>query len=796
MRFILRVAPSVLLFLFFAQVVMAGPQLSLTADEPVHMAQGYVYWTRGDFRFQPAVAQPPLPDLLAGAGLLLQPGPLPEAIPGWTDADFSCFVRAFVKWYGPALEAATFVARFPVTAVALIGAALVYRWAYERFGRRGGLLALTLFAFDPNLLAHAGLATTDVLVAIWGFVGVYTALRWSRGGHGLWGMASGAALGLALGSKTSGFFPLVIVGLLFAADALEASRAASGRPFLRVWICQAGRLALIVVIAAFTLWALYRFELRPLPGETVPLPFVTHLLIWKSLQAHISEGHIAFLMGKISYTGWWYYYPLAFLLKTPLPTLITLVAAFVELARQSPRHWWRQRDLWTCPLLYGIGAMSSTIDIGYRYLLVTLPFLYVSVGWLVAKRNTKHEIRNTEHRMRVAYCVLRIAYCVLRIAYCVLLAWLALSSFLIFPHYLAYFNEIAGGPLGGYRYLVDSNLDWGQSFKALRAYLDEQRIEEVYLGYYTYTDPSLYGIRYQPIAPAPDAPPILPRRFDPAPGVYVIGATNLQGVMVVDQDIYDWFRHREPVARPGFALFVYRVEPRKETPTWLAQCSSPVAPLTAGTVAEGFGRNDLRIVYFDCTSAWLYPGGAERPGWYALFRDTAYSNDPFIRSHLGMARLSYEQHRPGVLPPFVLYEQENAPVLPSSAPEIRVGHLTFLGHTAAGIARPGETVGVETWWRVESHPQRPLSIMMHLTGPGGAPVIVGDGLGVPLEQWQAGDIIVQRHRLALPADALPGEYIPTAGVYWLDTMERWQVESAEEPPQDQLALPAIRVVAR
>lgn len=792
MRLIRRSLPLALLFLFFAQVVTAGPRLSLTADEPVHMAQGYVYWTRGDFRFQPAVAQPPLPDLLAGAGLLLQPGPLPEELPGWLDNDLSSFIRAFVRWYGPALEAATFVARFPITMVALLGGALIYRWSRERFGRKGGLLALALFAFDPNILAHAGLATTDMLIAVWGFAGVYAAVRWSRRGSVLWGGASGAALGLALGSKTSGFFPLAVIGLLFALNALEESfhiRATSGGALLRAWMRWAGRLALVAGIALLTLWALYRFEVRPIPGSPVPIPLATHLLTWRALQAHISEGHIAFLKGEVSYTGWWYYYPLTFLLKTPLPTLGILLAAIVTLMCQKPRRWWRERELWAYPLLYSIAALSSTIDIGYRYLLVALPFLYVLAGRLATTLEMKHGIRNTRYVLRTPYSVLSVAC----------LAWLVTGTVLVYPHYLAYFNELAGGPTGGHRYLVDSNLDWGQSFKALRAYLDEHGFDEVYLGYYTYTDPALYGIRYRPIAPAPEAPPILPSRFDPAPGVYVIGATTLQGVMVVDQDVYDWFRHREPLARPGLALFVYRVEPHEERPTWLAQCNKPVAPLTAEAAAEGFGREDLRMAFFDCTSAWLYPGGAEMPGWYALFRDVACEGDPFIRRHLATARLSYEQHRPGILPPFVIYEQATAAPVPTpvAGTPLRVGLLTFLGYASSlsSSAAPGQVVEVETWWRVDELPGRPLSVMMHLIGPGGAPVAIGDGLGVPIESWQAGDIIVQRHRLPIPGDALPGEYTPVTGIYWLDTMERWPVEREGEPPQDQLPLPTIRVAS-
>ncbi len=772
--------PYFLLWAFFAQVVLAGPHLSLTADEPVHMAQGYVYWTRGDFRFAWAVAQPPLPDALAGIGLLLQPGPVVEKLDGWTDGNHSLFVSAFLHWYGPgpALEAATFVARFPITLVALIGAAFVYRWAREQFGRRGGWLALFLFAFDPNLLAHSGLATTDVLLTVWGFIGVYAATRWAATHRWKWGLLSGLALGLALASKTSGFFPAGIVGLLALTWALEEFRR---QKTLSVWLRWAGRMTLLLAVATLTLWALYGFELQP-------YPFATHLLLWQMLRKHAIEGHAAFLMGQVGQHGWWYYYPVAFLLKTPLPSLILFGVALTTLIR-SPQQAWRQRSLWLYPLLYAVPTLFSTIAIGYRYLLPALPFLFVLTGCVTTLRIMHHASRFTHHALRFTPYTL--------------LSWLAIGTLCLFPHHLTFFNELAGGPRGGHRYLVDSNLDWGQSFKALREWLQKHNIKETpYISFYTYADPALYGVSFHPYRPTSSSSPTsytsirLSARFDPAPGLYVISATMLQGVMVGDPSNYDWFRHREPVARPGVALFVYRVMPRSQPPTWLAQCTVPVAPLTPEAAAEGFGRDDLRMAYFDCTSAWLYPTGGRDAGWYALFRTTARSRDPFITRHLNAARLSYEQRNPGELPPFVIYEQPAHPAVPRPTYEMsaRIGALTFLGYNLnKTAARSGDSLEIETWWRVEEVPARPLSIMMHLVVPGGNPVIVGDGLGVPVDQWRPGDIIVQRHRLPLPADAPSGQYQPFTGVYWLDTMERWPVTINEQPAGDQVPLPAVGV---
>jgi hypothetical protein len=205
------------------------------------------------------------------------------------------------------------------------------------------------------------------------------------------------------------------------------------------------------------------------------------------------------------------------------------------------------------------------------------------------------------------------------------------------------------------------------------------------------------------------------------------------------------------------------------------------------------------MAYFDCTSGWLYPDSGESSGWYALFRDTARSEDAFIQARLAEANLSYEQHWAGALPPFAIYEQNPLPTLPRFTPDapVQVGHLTFLGYTngTPPPAKPGQTVEIETWWRVNSLPERPLSVMMHLAGPGDTPLVVGDDLGVSIENWQMGDVIVQRHLLTLPADTPPGEYTPATGAYWLDTLERWPVLIDGKPVGDQVALSPIPVVA-
>jgi hypothetical protein len=154
-----------------------------------------------------------------------------------------------------------------------------------------------------------------------------------------------------------------------------------------------------------------------------------------------------------------------------------------------------------------------------------------------------------------------------------LACWYVLSSAWISPHYLAYFNELVGGPDRGSRYLVDSNLDWGQDLKGLKRYMDEHGIERVWLGYFGQADPDYYGIAYDylPSYTIFDRGNDRPQFWDVdriplMPGMVAISATLLEGVYLPINDpakaraYFEEYRRMTPVAKIGYSIFIYRVE--------------------------------------------------------------------------------------------------------------------------------------------------------------------------------------------------------------------------------------------
>jgi len=768
---------TLLLLALFAQLVMTSPHQSLTADEPVYIAAGYAYLRTGDLRLQPDVQHPPLMNVWEAWPLLLRPdAPDVLSVAGWDQATLSRFIITLLPRLGP-VQATAFATRVPVMWLAVLLAAFVYRWGADWCGRAAGLLALGLFTFDPNLIAHGSLATTDLGVTAFTFIALYGLMRFLR--RPAWPMflLAGIGLGLAMSAKTSGI-------LLAAAFALTIP-ARVRRPIRLM-----AYLAALVGLACLVIWAVMGLEVRTPSGWPVPLPAATYWLQVADLAHKSAGGQTAFLMGQISQHGWRTYYPIAFALKTPLPTLILLA---IGLGWHVASGKWKVKvERWLAlgsfPVLYGTSALFSPFNTGYRFLLPVLPFVFVFIGIQIS--NLKSQMTNIKLQAGPLKFEIR------HLIFGALGLWYVIGAARIFPHDLAYFNELAGGPDKGYYFLVDSNLDWGQSLVDLKAYLDQHGVSQANVSQYTYTDPAWYGIVYHALAPMHGAPPVFPSRFDPAPGVYVIGATTLQGVMMAEPDNYEWFRHQQPTAKLGHALFVYDVQPRAQVPTWVAQCTAPVAPLDAETIAEGFGHADLRLTYFDCTQSWLLPGGGQSPGWYVLHRDAPLADDGFVNQWLGGTQLSYEQRTNRESPAFAIYEQTNAPpgASCSTAPVAFDGPLSFRGYAITKrSARPGDTVEVETCWQVTAQPARLVSLMLHLVGPDGAHLLVADGLGVPIEQWQVGDVIVQRHKLVLPPSAPVGQYQLLTGAYWLDSLQRWPVLSGDQSGTDTLALSPIIV---
>jgi hypothetical protein len=524
----------VLLIIVAAQLLMSSGRISATYDEQYHIANGLYYLRRGDPGLIPA--HPPLIEVLATLPLLN----LNLVVPLRDSASSTVSNLAFsdqVLWRlnpnGPSIVAR---ARLPIIGLTLLLAITVYAWARELFGPISGLLALTLLSFDPNILAHGNLATNDIGVTCFATLALYAFWRWMTRPTPARAVITGLFLGLAQVSKYSALYLIPAVMIILVTDRIWKTTAASRLPAKTTL----ANLTVIAVAAYCAIWVVYGFNMGTLKGYSFPAR--AYLDGLQAATTLITTGKDSFLLGAYSPKGWWYYFPVAFAVKTPLPTLILIGATFVFVYR---RGTWRL----TLPLIipvviYFVICVASPFAIGYRHLLPVLPCLFIFTSQLAL-------IDWKTSRQGIA-------------AVAAMLIWLTVGSVLIFPHYLSFFNEIAGGPQNGYKILVDSNLDWGQELIGLRKYMAQEHIPSVKLSYHGTADPTAYGVQYEPLPSYPynqwasdTVPDIL---LNPPSGVYAISANNLQGLRFKNHDLYATFRQRKPDAVVGHSIFIYRVK--------------------------------------------------------------------------------------------------------------------------------------------------------------------------------------------------------------------------------------------
>jgi hypothetical protein len=562
--------------LYVAMALHGVAHKSGTYDEFVHVTAGYSYWTLDDYRLNPENGNwsqrlVALPLVAEGAGRAAFPSLDQQA---WTAGDMWALSDQFFFAPGRDADALLFAARAMVAIVGALLGALVFFWARSLFGDPGACVALAVYVFSPTMLAHGALATSDVVGAAF-----FTASLWT-----VWTVMQRVT------PFTLGVSVLTVSGLFLAkpsgpilvpiAVAMMLVQLASGRVIevrlgrradVRARGARAG--VHLAVFAAHALvvfaliWASYGFRysafgtataandsfLEPWSSILDTPSWSTSLVTWSRDHHVLPEAYlygfatvtayarerISFLDGSIKFGGSLAFFPYAVLVKTTIPALL-LVAAVPVVAVGRARGGRRIES--TAPaagvslydltpliagiVVYGAFAISSSLNIGHRHLLPLIPAAIVLTG-LVGQMAFGSSF--DAKRLRAAGRQRAAALAVL-----VLLLWHAGESVWISPNYLAYFNEIVGGPSHGYRHLVDSSLDWGQDLPGLKAWLDEQGLQgpnhpPVYLSYFGTAFPSAYGIDARVLANFPDREPAhVPGPL--AAGTYCFSATMLQGL--------------------------------------------------------------------------------------------------------------------------------------------------------------------------------------------------------------------------------------------------------------------------
>ncbi len=843
---LITIVALALLGVFVLQALLSAGQKSPTMDEQNHIARGYAYLRTRDLRL--SREHPPLVNVISALPLLVIRPQLPTDHPSWESANWYAFADELL-WHatdsdGQPIEAQKIVnwARVPIVLLGLLLGMGVYAWAAELHGPVAGLLALGLYVFSPNILAHTRLATNDVGLACFAFLSLYTFWRFMTGPTTAGAIAAGVALGLALAAKFSALILLPIFALLVAIRAwhrrpapaqppvepeptplspgetvavgppvgAELYRpepvAPAGPPWWRVfewkWVLY---LMVVVVIGLAVVWGIYGLERGPVSDQGMTLPMPSYWQGLKAIFERTERGNPAFLMGEYSTTGWWYYFPVAFFIKTPLPTLLLLALA---LALTVYRQGWRAEMWLLLPVaVYSLALIASALNIGYRHLLPILPLLFVYVSKIASC-----EWQITNRNVQLAVCSLQ------SVLPAVLVAWLAFCALSIYPHYLAYFNDLVGGPENGYKYLVDSNLDWGQDLPSVRDYLEQEDIDQVYLSWFGPARPEQYGIRYRPLPGFPlyqaSAETYAFNPYRPAPGLYAISATNLQGVLFEDHDTFAWFREQEPLAQPGYSVFIYRVPEPKGLPNIVYIGGIDYSDVQTETLEATLARPDTLVRTFDPHAGFVAPATGEAT---YILSDLLPFAPRLRRALLDQARVVSVDER------YTVYRLDAALTLTAEASALAAANpawwspavdfaigdpeelrhpvalpvgfgnagdaVAFLGYDlSAGAVAPGSELALTTYWRVLGEAPSSTTLFVHLLDVHSTVWAGWDGLDVSPYGWQRGEVLVQHIRLTVPATAPPGEYQVEIGVYTADDGQRFAILDGDEKVADRLLL--------
>jgi tetratricopeptide (TPR) repeat protein len=564
---------ALLLLILAAELAFTARRESQTVDEAIHIFAGYRHWC-GDYGINPE--HPPLAKLVATIPLLIDHPKNPGAVCGSDNSDKSgnfAMGRQFLysNDAGKILtETRSFIGLFP-----LLLAVIVFVAARRMFGGWAGLLAMLLVVFEPTIVGHGTLVTTDLAETCCYLAAVYAFYRYTQQRTSLHLIVAGLAAGFALAAKHSGILLPPALILLAAADLWLGRHeppdemSSRERELKTQLVRQAAALAVIFLVAFVTLWGFYRFRHAPRPhgyemseslstfiqdgvqyrhARGLMLTRVIPLLAYVLPKSYVygmadiaidnSVGRTSYVFGQLYTTGKWFYFPAAFVVKATLGFLLLL-----SLTIPAAGYLWREKKRETLFLLipaisFLTVSMTSKLNFGIRHILPIFPLLIVLAAGAACYLAGRNRVW--------LYAVVLFA------------AFHCASSLRAFPYYLSYSNEAFGGPQQTYRYLLDTNSDWAQGLIDVRDYLARNRITDCWIDYYGPLDPDYYGVPCKVLALYPSKRAgAIPVPFE---GTFLVSVSDFMGQQWGPPELNPFIplHHVQPVARLGGHTLVFQ----------------------------------------------------------------------------------------------------------------------------------------------------------------------------------------------------------------------------------------------
>lgn len=559
-------------------------------DEIPHIGAGYSYIAKGDHRLNPE--HPPLAKDLAGLSLkILGIKDQPAFDSKFWQEDVNGqweFGRKLIFNSDNDTDKLVRHAKIPQLIFFILSAVVIFIWTCKLYSDKAALIALFLFSFSPTVLAHSRFVTTDMPALFGILIATYFFVRYIEKPtiKNLW--LAGIFFGIAQLTKYSVF---LLVPFFVVIAVIYAFLNYPDRKILNTVYRVRNTIFIIAIGYIFIVWPVYYFHTWNYPSELQkfhtedllksygnrnfadPIVHLSDKPVIRGLAEYglgllmvtqrQSGGNTTYFMGEVRNWAWPQYFPMVYSLKEPLAFWGLIIFVFIiSAAKFKPLNikklinitisWSRSHFteltmvLWLT--LYWYTSIRSNLNIGVRHLLPVYGFTFILLSGQLVKI-----CKSFSSRKKLVACLLLLV---------ALFGWYLYENLSVYPYYLTYFNQVAGGPSGGYRYVVDSNLDWGQDLKRLANWVEKNNIQKISLDYFGWSDQTYYlkdKLVWISAGKYKNANEFL--TDNPNGGYIAVSASFYMGSREKPETSYAWLDVHKPIIVIGNSIFVWYIAP-------------------------------------------------------------------------------------------------------------------------------------------------------------------------------------------------------------------------------------------